>query len=399
MTGYILSTELKIILDEYSKLVKDKVAAKIDYKVWRALIEASQTNSVYGWGSCGDAVRLDIEPESVVVGYNQKFVDMITKRAETVKVDTALSDAFTTVGETCVSLNSSLKDWQATTTATLTQPIDLATTTAVISGYYDNKLTTTGSIAYDNRSTLTVPIDSLNLTIRSDDVRLYEFKNGEYIRIGKEKENMNMFKNFSFGPVDTDSVKMSMYGLCVKNKAGTYVAYDTKSGDMMDVDILNFSGKNFLYQIPVALDQITEGTIIIHNRVPMFVVNVPKDRKSLDVIDPYAGERKEILPARSPFGFDFVTRIVSLFDQFAGSSKADASNPFGNMLPLLMLSENPKSENDMLPLMLMMGGNIDPMMAMVMMNGDNKGMLLPMMLMMNQKQGCNCGGQCGGSHN
>lgn len=381
MTGFYL----KQVLDKYSALVAEKKAKKIDYTVWQKLAKAAKEDTIVDVNVRGNRVTVQLSEGDYVVIENSMLAELFSEPNaddKSMKSDfTTFSDVFATIGELSSTLNSSLIGQYATT---------------AMNSYYNNRLTTADPIPYNIGSTSTAPIDSLNLTIRDDDAKLYELKNGEYISIGKEKENMNMLKNFSFGPVDNDNVKMSIYGLCVKNKAGTYVAYDTKSGDMMDVDILNFNGKNFLYQVPVALNQVTEGTIIIHNRVPMFVVNVPQDRKSLDVIDPYAGECKEILPTRSPFGFDFVTRIVSLFDQFAGVNNADASNPFGNMLPLLMLSDSSKDEKDILPLMMAMGGNIDPMMVMVMMNGDNKDMLLPMMFMMNQKKdnGCKCGGQC-----
>lgn len=411
MTGCVTGSYLEWVLDRYSTLVEEKKTKKIGCTAWKQLVKAANGNATVDVNVCGSWVTIKISKGEYIVIENPVLAELFGAGLgnKLTQPETTISDTSTTVGEACSSLGTSLTDWHATA---LVPPVNLATTATAINGCYDNKLTTTGTPScdnksiiadysyYDDRSTVTVPLYDSNFTISVDDIRLYEFKNDEYIKIGKEKEDMNMFKNFEFGPVTTDSVKMSMYGLCVKNKAGTYVAYDSKSGDMMDVDILNFNGKNFLYQVPVALDQITEGMIIVHNRVPMFVINVPQDRKSLDVIDPYAGERKEILPARSPFGFDFVTRIVSLFDQFTGSNKADASNPFGNMLPLLMMADGSKNEKDILPLMLMMGGNVDPMMAMVMMNGDNKDMLLPMMFMMNsQNHICSCGGQCNGSHN
>ena len=54
----------------------------------------------------------------------------------------------------------------------------------------------------------------------------------------------------------------------------------------------------------------------------------------IHVIDVAAGEKKEILPTKSMFGFDFVTKIVSLIDFSAMNASAD--QPFGNMLPLMI---------------------------------------------------------------
>lgn len=389
MTVCVAGPLLKEVLDEYAGLVAEKKVNKINYKAWQQLVKVAKEACTVDVNVRGSRVTVKVAEGDYIVIENSTLADLITTLNDNSVTIPAITtnklNTYTTSQDTVTSLDAT----------------NLATGTL---GCYNNyAATTAGTVGYTT---------TIGGTYFYPD-KLYIKTDGEWYPIGdakifttttcEEKESMNMFKNFEFGNVTSDNVKMSMYGLCVKNKAGTYVAYDAKNSNMMDVDILNFDGKNFLYQIPVALDQIEVGMVIVHNRVPMFVVDVPRDRKSLDVIDPYAGERKEILPTRSPFGFDFIIRVVSLFDQFIGADKADAANPFGNMLPLMMLANTPKGENDMLPLMMMLGGNIDPMMAMVMANGDNsKDMLLPMMFMMNnQKQNhtCTCGGQCNGSHN
>jgi hypothetical protein len=84
---------------------------------------------------------------------------------------------------------------------------------------------------------------------------------------GKENDSMNLFKNFDFGSCENDNVKMSMYGIAVKNANGTWVSYDAKNGNIIDVDILNFNAK-YLYKMPVAIKDIKAGDVVIHNRVP-----------------------------------------------------------------------------------------------------------------------------------
>lgn len=356
MTGYVMGSELKAILFTYSEKVKNKEVKKIDYKIWQKLVNLSKKVIIQWESSESNSIVIDTFDEKVKIEDNYLFVQLF--------LPTTTSTGY-----------SEMKPTATISTATS------AAITATDS-YCDNEITTGGS-AYYNTNTLTVSSEGLlDTTIRGIDIKPYIYDNNEYIGIGKESENMNILKNFDFGMVKGDNVKLSMYGLCVKNKTGTYVAYNATDNALMDVDILNFDGQKFLLKMPVALDQVSEGDVIVHNNTPVFVIGVPKDRASLDVIDPVAGERKEILPLRSPFGFDFVTKVVNLFDQFTGSSKADAANPFGNMLPLMLLNDG-MDKDDMLPMMLMMGGgNIDPMMAMLMTNGDNKDMLLPMMLMM-----------------
>lgn len=206
----------------------------------------------------------------------------------------------------------------------------------------------------------------------------------------KEKKDMK-FGNFDFGPVDS-SVRMSLYGMAIKNASGTYVAYDSKSKQIMDVDILNFEGANkFMYKMPVAIKDVRSGDVVIHARRPMFVQMVAADGR-LKVLDIYDGEEKTIVPARSPFGFDFATKVVSFID----FSTADNSNPFGNMLPFLMLSDN-KNTDEMLPLMMMANGGMDisnPMMLWALAgNRTNDPLMLAMMMgaMNKPTHSCACG--------
>lgn len=198
----------------------------------------------------------------------------------------------------------------------------------------------------------------------------------------KEKENNKMMK-FDFGPVDS-SVHMSMYGMAIKNASGTYVAYDANSKQIMDVDILNFEGANkFIYKMPATLAQIAAGDVIIHARKPMFVQEVREDNR-LSVMDIFDGEEKVIVPSVSPFGFNFMTKVVSLFD--FSNATADESNPFGNMLPFLLMSDSKSSDKDnLLPLMFMMNGNTNiaqnPMMLWALAgNRTNDPMMLAMLM-------------------
>ena len=201
----------------------------------------------------------------------------------------------------------------------------------------------------------------------------------------KENNKMdNKIFNFDFGPVKGDNIRMSMYGLAVKNRDGNYVAWDKVNENIMNVDILNFNGDGLMYKVPVAIKDIKDGDIVIHNKVPMFVLEVFE--KSLDVIDIYSGERKSIILSRSPFGFDFATKVISLIDFGAmGGATPSEDNPFGNMWPLLMLGDSGSIDPMMLALMCASKGDCaNPMMmyALLASKGNNDN-LLPLMLMMN----------------
>lgn len=202
----------------------------------------------------------------------------------------------------------------------------------------------------------------------------------------KGNKKMKAF-NFDFGPCTTDNIRMSMYGLAVKNANGTWVSYNPESKEIIDVDIFNFDGGKFLYKMPVAIKDVKVGDIVIHNRKAMFVIDVSET--GMTAIDPQVGEEKKILLTKSPFGFNFATKVVSLFNMTSDAPTPDA--PFGNMLPFLMMSENSGEfdMNTMLMLSMMSGqGGVDfsknpMMMYFLMKDSKNADDLLPLMFMGN----------------
>lgn len=208
----------------------------------------------------------------------------------------------------------------------------------------------------------------------------YEKKDNE------EKENKMKGFNFDFGKITNDSIRMSMYGMAVKNTSGVWTAYDKSTGDLMDVDVFNFDGSNFLFKMPVAIKDIAVGDVIIHARKPMFVVS-KTEAGDLVAIDPVAGEKKTIMPTRSPFGFNFCTKIISLFDNLMGNSEApSADNPFGSLWMLMLMDGKSDMKDMLVPMMLMSQANgstnaFNPMMLMLMNDGDMKDIALPLMLM------------------
>ena len=202
-----------------------------------------------------------------------------------------------------------------------------------------------------------------------------------------EKTKMKGF-NFDFGPCTNDQVRMSMYGLAIKNANSEWVSYN--DGQVVNVDVLNFDGAKYMFKMPVAVKDIAVGDIVIHNRVPMFVESV---ENGIHVVDIRAGEKKEILPTTNMFGFNFVTKIVSMFNAFQSSPTPD--QPFGNMLPFLMLNgEDGKTMDSDTMLMFMMMQNqngsanifANPMMLYFLMKDKGGNDILPWMLMMNQNK-------------
>lgn len=252
-----------------------------------------------------------------------------------------------------------------------------------------------------------------NFCTANDAIGTLEKEFTNFVRELEEKENKKKVKNkenntmknfnFDFGPCTNDNVRMSMYGLAVKNAAGTYVSLNPSTREVIDVDIFNFEGGKYLFKMPVAIKDIAVGDVIIHNKKPMFVEGF-STLGDIIAIDPVAGERKEVMLTRSPFNFNYATKVVSLFGA-GGIATPNADNPFGNMLPFMLMDEE---DGDIDPMMLMFmmnqngGANTsafgNPMMMYFLMK--DKGEIDPMMMfmMMNQQQQqphtCQCENKC-----
>ena len=239
--------------------------------------------------------------------------------------------------------------------------------------------------------------DTLILSFNTEDGSFGQFLKENVFTFIKENknekeidDNMKNF-NFEFGPCTDNLVRVSMYGLAIKNTAGTWVSYNTKDNSIVDVDVFSFDNMGkFIYKIPVAVKDVAVGDVVIHNRVPMFVEECT-DEEHFVVVDVRSGERKEIIPTKNMLGFNFITKVVSLFNAVGNAPTPDA--PFGNMLPFLMMDDDNKDINPMM-LMLMaqsQGGNFgdvmnNPMMLYCMMkNEDND--ILPWFFMMNNFKG------------
>ena len=201
----------------------------------------------------------------------------------------------------------------------------------------------------------------------------------------KEEKGNDIMKgfNFDFGPVTGDVVRISAYGLAVKNQAGEWVSYNSTTNEIFNVDLLNFDASKFVYKMPVAIKDVAVGDVIIHNKIAVFVTAI--EDKVIVAIDPRSGEEKRVLLTRSPFGFDYCTKLVSFFTMFNNTATAD--NPFGGFLLFMLMGENDSIDPMAMLVMMQSQGNgtamfSNPMMMYFLMNdNDNKNMVLPLMMM------------------
>ena len=168
----------------------------------------------------------------------------------------------------------------------------------------------------------------------------------------KERGNSmfnNVMKDFYCGPA-TD-VKMSIYGPAFKAVSSggekirdTYVAYhDDNYIDVCD-GILDID--NCAYVMPIAAKSVKKGDFIRNCGTWLRVTSVTDGVIEGESV--YSRNIIKVRPTKNMFGFNFYSKLIT-FDVMNGTSE---DNPFGNILPLLMLGGDGKMDN-ILPLMFM----------------------------------------------
>lgn len=170
-----------------------------------------------------------------------------------------------------------------------------------------------------------------------------------------KKENVNMFNNFSFGPISDGSVKFSPYGLSIRNSEKKWVSYNVHQNQIIETDGFTFDMNNMIYKIPVAVKDVQPGDMILHNGTYVYVLE--NTDGNIKVVNIFAGDQRTILPSCNMFGFNFVTKIVSILDMAGfGCGTPSANEPFGNILPMLVMSQmfnNDSNSNDFGQIMMM----------------------------------------------
>lgn len=350
------------VLDHFQKCVEEKeYTERIEYKLWRRLKALDRARvvcygthiAIYEGLTATDETKI-CSFKTYDYGFGRFFwrYYMQTKESNEMTYNSITADkiAATTAIASSTSTNTICVDGldlSATSAGTAATISDKYTTYDYDYGYSYNTITT-----IPTTEDLNSRISELETKLRNE---LDKKANIEDINTNrKENEKMKSF-NLDFGPCTGDNIRMSMYGLAVKNTTGTWVSYDTKTSSIMDVDIFNFDGSKYLYKIPVPIKDIHPGDVVIHARKPMFVRT--KNTEFLTAVDPIDGEMKDIMLTKSPFGFNFATKVVSLFDTFITAEPSD-NQPFGNMLPLFLMSDT-KNFDPMMVLMMMNQGNMN----------------------------------------
>ena len=176
------------------------------------------------------------------------------------------------------------------------------------------------------------------------------------------KMNLNLNNLFDFGPINDNDVMYSPYGLAFRNSNNQYLTYNPTTKKTTDVTGLTIDLEGLIYKIPVGLNSVKPGDIIVHNGKPICVEGI--EDHSVICVDIENSELKTVIPPTNIFGFNYVTKITPLFN--LGSANPSEDNPFGNIMPYLLfstLTNNGSCGNgfDMQTLLLMsiLNGNAD----------------------------------------
>lgn len=173
----------------------------------------------------------------------------------------------------------------------------------------------------------------------------------------KENDIMKMpTMNFDFGPfTEPGVVALSPYGIAVRSSKGEYLTYNAATGATVDVTGFTFDFQKMIYKMPAAIKDLRAGDMVLHRGKPMYVQSVEED--GIHCIDILNSENKVIVPVTNMFGFNFVTKVVSLMN--FNAAQPSAENPFGNLMPFMMMSSvmSDDSDNDFSKMMMMGGSN------------------------------------------
>lgn len=176
----------------------------------------------------------------------------------------------------------------------------------------------------------------------------------------KENDTMKMpAMNFDFGPfTEPGVVALSPCGIAIRTTKDEYLTYNAATGATVDVTGFTFDFQKMIYKMPAAIKDLRAGDMVLHRGKPMYVQSIEED--GIHCIDILNSEAKVIVPVTSIFGFNYVTKVVSLMN--FNATQPSAENPFGNLMPFMMMSSvmGDDSDNDfskMMMMSMMMGGS------------------------------------------
>ena len=353
--------QLRQVMDDFAATVEDENSIYYEQRIpysswkllkkvcsWEGLISVKYTDKELNFSNGKETVTLVDNFESfpfIDSFYNafkykwKREKDVIDDLLKTAEVDLTLDQVIETVKISGPSLSAdSISGTISSSYLNNHQIYDTSTSTTVS--------TTTTWPSYNYGLSTVATTDDLNQL--TDRLSVLETKINSNER--KEPNIMNMFSalNLDFGPVASNIIRISPFGLAIKTANREWHTYDAANQKIVDVSDFSFSlgDTPILYKMPVAPTAVAVGDLILHNGVPVYVIdfeNAANKAAGIIVIDTDSNERKTILPVCNVFNFNFITKVVSLFNFGTGANSLfgtpSADQPFGNILPMMMMSE------------------------------------------------------------
>lgn len=166
--------------------------------------------------------------------------------------------------------------------------------------------------------------------------------------------------NIEMGPVKGDQFKLTVMGTVAVKVDGGYSSFDPETGELTDVTGFTLDMDGMFYNMPSA--EVSVGDLLRVKGGYAYVQEVKKNKVVAMLLD---GEVKTLVSTKSPFGFNFYTKVVSIMDM--GGSNGGLFGGEMNPMMLMMMSgnqsgsgsTNPFGGGDMMTMMMMsqmMGG-------------------------------------------
>ena len=348
--------QLRQVMDDFSAAVENKNFIYYNLKIpysswtllkkvsnWKGLISIEYTDKGLNFSNNKETVTLENNDENFPFidffyghykyTWKHKKTDIIDNPIKTAEGDLTLSQ------KAIKSSSTSLSSDSTSSTISLSFPND--------SPIY-NTSTNTNNLSYFSDSGLSRTVTTNDLSQLKDRIDIVETKINSNER--KESNTMNMLSalNLDLGPVASNIIRISPFGLAIKTANREWHTYDAANQKIVDVSDFSFSlgDAPILYKMPVAPAAVAVGDLILHNGTPVYVVDFEDESNKsagIIVIDTDSNERKTILPVCNVFNFNFITKVVSLFNFSTGANSIfgtpSADQPFGNILPMMMMSE------------------------------------------------------------
>ena len=354
--------QLLQVMDDFAATVEDKNSIyyeqKIPYSSWKLLKKVCSWEGLISVKYTDKELNFSNGKETVTLVDNYEsfpFIDSFYNAFRYKwKREKDIVDDLLKTAEVDLTLNQAIDQVIKSSSVTLSSD----STSGTISSSYLNDhqiYDTSTSAAYSTTTTWPSYNYGLSTVATTDDLsqltnRVTALENKINSNERKEPNTMNMFSalNLDFGPVASNIIRISPFGLAIKTANREWHTYDAANQKIVDVSDFSFSlgDTPILYKMPVAPAAVAIGDLILHNGVPVYVIdfeNAANKAAGIVVIDTDSNERKTILPVCNVFNFNFITKVVSLFNFGTGANSLfgtpSADQPFGNILPMMMMSE------------------------------------------------------------